>query len=33
MQALLVLLNSIVVGVVLTLAAIMVGMFLEAKVW
>jgi hypothetical protein len=33
LQAALVMLNSLVVGVVLTVAAILIGMFLEAKVW
>ena len=33
LQAALVMLNSLVVGVILTVAAILTGMFLEAKVW
>lgn len=33
LQAALVMLNSLVVGVILTIAAILTGMFFEAKVW
>jgi hypothetical protein len=33
LQAVLVILNSLIVGAVLTVTAILAGMFLEAKVW
>jgi hypothetical protein len=33
LQAALVMLNSLVVGIILTATAILTGMFVEAKVW